>query len=81
LVAVEDNQLAKKNAQLEAEMNRSRELMSTIEQLKENLKQEQARSAGEADRTAALEAKVRDLSALLGKISSLAAAGKTVSDA
>jgi DNA anti-recombination protein RmuC len=81
LATVEDNQLAKKNAQLEAEMKSSRELMSTIEQLRESLKQEQARSAGEADRTAALEAKVRDLSALLGKISTLAAAGKTVGDA
>jgi DNA anti-recombination protein RmuC len=81
LGTVEDNQLAKKNAQLEAEMKRSIELMSTIEQLRESLKQEQARSAGEVDRTAALEAKVRDLSALLGKISTLAAAGKTVGDA
>ena len=81
LGTVEDNQLAKKNAQLEAEMKRSIALMSAIEQLRESLKQEQARSAGEVDRTAALEAKVRDLSALLGKISSLAAAGKTVGDA
>lgn len=81
LAAVEENQLAKKNAQLEEEKNRSLELMNTIEQLKESLKQEQARSLGGADRTAALEAKVRDLSALLNKISGLAAAGRTVSDA
>jgi chromosome segregation ATPase len=86
LAVVEENQLAKKNALLEEERKKSLEQTRTIEQLRESLIQEQAKSAGVADRTAeleaktkeiaALEAKVKDLSGALGKISSIAAAGK-----
>lgn len=91
LAAVEENQLARKNAQLEEEKRQSLEQLSMIEQLRESLRQEQAKSAGAADRTAeleakakavaALEARVRDLSVLLNKISNLAAAAKPLGDA
>ncbi|MDE2310650.1 MAG: hypothetical protein KGL01_07475 [Betaproteobacteria bacterium] len=72
------NELAKKSAQLEEEKKRSLEQLKTIEQLRESLKQEQARSAAAADKAAGLEAKVKDLNNVLGKISSIAEAGKMV---
>jgi chromosome segregation ATPase len=90
LAVVEENQLARKNALLEEEKRKSLEQMKTIEHLRESLMQEQARSAGVADRTAeleaktkeiaALEARVKGLSAALGQISSIAAAGKAASE-
>ncbi len=86
LAVVEENQLAKKNAQLEEEKNKSLEYMKTIEQLRESIKQDQARTAEMANRSveleartrelAALEAKVKDLTGALNMISRIAAAGK-----
>jgi len=75
----EANELARKNAQLE-EQKKSLEQMKTIVQLRESLKQEQAKSAGAADKAAKLEAKVKDLNGVLSKISSIAEAGKLASN-
>lgn len=85
------NELTRKNAQLEEEKSRSLEYMRMIEQLRERVKQDQARSAGAVDKAAeleakakevaVLEAKVKDMSAALSKISSIAAAGKLDSNA
>jgi chromosome segregation ATPase len=86
LAAVEENQLAKKNALLEEEKNRSLEQMRTIDQLRESIKQDHARHAemekkavelqAKSKEWAVLEAKVKDMSAALGKISIIATAGK-----
>lgn len=86
LATVEENQLAKKNAQLQEEKNRSLEYMRTIEQLRENIKQHQAKTTETADKSAELEAKkkavaeleakVKDLTSVLGVISKIAATGK-----
>jgi chromosome segregation ATPase len=82
----EANELAKKNAQLEEEKSKSQEQLRMIVQLRESLKQEQAKTAELADKvsgleanakaTSALEAKVKELTDVLGKIVSIAAAGK-----
>ena len=90
LAVLEENQFAKKNAQLEEEKRKSLEHIQTIEQLRESLKQEQAKTADMVKMTAELEArtkelaeleaKVKDLNGLLSKISSVAAMGKLVSD-
>lgn len=84
--SLEANELSKKAAQLEEEKARSVEYMRMIEQLRESLKQEQARGAAAADKLsahearmgdiAALEAKVGELSDALGKIAAIA--GKAV---
>ena len=58
---VEDNQLAKKNAQLEEEKRLSLEYMRTIEQLRTSLKQEQAKLAEAQTKLASLETKVNKL--------------------
>ena len=86
LATVEENQLAKKNAQLQEEKNRSLEYMRTIEQLRENIKQQQAKTTETAGKSAELEAKtkavaeleakVKDLTSVLGVISKIAATGK-----
>jgi chromosome segregation ATPase len=86
LVAVEENQLARKNAQLEEEKAKSLELARTIEQLRDMIRQDQAKHAELEKRAAelqakggewaALEARVKDMSAALGKISNIAAAAK-----
>jgi hypothetical protein len=86
LATVEENQLVKKSAQLEEEKKKSLEYMNTIGQLRESIKQNQAKmaeaermSAGQEARTrelAELKAKVNDLTGVLGKISSIAGAGK-----
>lgn len=91
LDAVEENQLVKKDAQLEEEKKRSLEYIRTIDQLRENLKKDQAKMTEMLDKSAELEAKakevalleakVKDLSGALNRISSIAAAGKTVGDA
>jgi chromosome segregation ATPase len=82
----EANELAKKNAQLEEEKGRSQEQLKMIVQLRESLKQEQAKVAGMTDRLAALEARAGDVAALearlgeltgaLGKIATIATAVK-----
>jgi len=86
LAALEANELARKSAQREEEKKKSLDLMKTIEQLRESLRQEQAKTAGMADKTAeqetkagasaVLEAKVKELTAALSKIAAIAAAGK-----
>ncbi|MBI4808891.1 MAG: hypothetical protein HY799_08100 [Nitrosomonadales bacterium] len=83
-----EKELARKTAQLEEEKKQSLEFMRNIEQLKESIKHEQAKKTYAADHTAelearakeiaALEAKVKDLTATLGKIASIAEAGKMV---
>ncbi len=86
LAVVEESQLAKKNAQLEEERKNSLELMRTIEQLKESIKQDHARTAeltarhaeleAKAKEAAALEVRVKELTDTLGRIAALAAVGK-----
>ncbi len=74
LVELEEIQLARKNAQLEEEKNKSLEYLQTIELLRESIKQDQAKAA--TTKSAELEAKVKDLSGALSKIAAIAAAGK-----
>jgi DNA anti-recombination protein RmuC len=84
--ALETNELARKSAELEEEKQKSLEQMKTIEQLREGLRQEQAKAAGMADmmaeldakakERAALETKVKELTGALGKIAAIAAAWK-----
>jgi len=86
LAALEANELARKNAQREEEKRKSLDLMKTIEQLRESLRQEQAKTAGMADKMAAqdakaresavLEAKIKELTEALSKIAAIAAAGE-----
>ncbi len=80
------NELARKSAQLEDEKKRTAEQAKALEQLRESIKQEQARNADASNlpakleaktkEVAALEAKVKEMSAVLGKIASMAAEGK-----
>ena len=56
-------ELAKKNAQLEEAKNKLLEHVKTIEQLREDIKQEQAKTAEMATMALGLEAKVKELSA------------------
>lgn len=82
----ETSELAKKTALLEDEKKRSVEYMRMVEQLRESLKQEQAKVAEMADKVAALEAKtgvvagleakIKELNEALGKIALIASAGK-----
>lgn len=91
LSASEASELAKKSAQLEEEKKRSLDHMRMIEQLRESLKQAQEKSAGAIDKAAELEAKskelalieakLKDLNGVLGKIASIAEAGKLISGA
>ncbi len=84
--SLEANELARKSAELEEEKRKSLEQTKTIEQLRDGLKQEQAKTAGMSDKlaeldartkeAAALEAKARELTEALGKIAAIAAAGK-----
>lgn len=79
-------ELVKKNAQLEEEKKKSLEQLKIIEQLRESLKQEQAKTAemvkmmteqeARTKASAVLEAKVKELTEALGKIAAIAAAGK-----
>lgn len=86
LAALEANGAAMKSAQLEEEKKKSLEHLKTIDQLRESLKQEQAKAAEMVKKTTeletkvkelpALEAKVKELTDILGKISGIAATGK-----
>jgi uncharacterized protein HemX len=90
LAAVEESHLVKKSAQLEEEKKLSLEYMRTIEQLRESIKQDQAKSAEMVNKFDELEAKtkelaelkaqVKDLTGVLGMISRIAAAGKVEND-
>lgn len=76
LAEVEGNQLVRKDAQLEEEKKKSQEYMRMIEQLRESNTQDQAKKIELANKAAVLDAKVKELSVVLSKISSLAAGGK-----
>jgi DNA repair exonuclease SbcCD ATPase subunit len=88
LAGHEANEIAKRNALLEEEKKRSLELLKTVDQLRENLKQEQTKKSNVVDKSneleaktkevVVLEAKVKELTAVLSKISSIATAGKLV---
>jgi chromosome segregation ATPase len=90
LDGLEESQLVKKNAQLEEEKRLSLEYMRTIEQLREKIKQDQAKSAEMVNKFDELEAKtkeleelkakVNDLTGVLGMVSRIAAAGKVDSN-
>ena len=81
LAEVEESQLARKDAQLEEEKKKSLEFMRMIEQLRESNKQDQAKKIELANKVAVLDAKVKELSVVLSKISSLATGGKLDNDA
>lgn len=55
-------ELAKRNALIAEEKSKLIEHLKTIEQLRENLKQEQAKAAGMAEKATMLEARVQELS-------------------
>jgi hypothetical protein len=76
LAEVEENQLVKKDAQLEEEKKNSLEYIRVIEQLRESIKQDQAKKTEMVNKTSSLEDKVKELSVVLSKISSLATGGK-----
>jgi len=90
LDGLEESQLVKKNAQLEEEKRLSLEYMRTIEQLRESIKQDRAKSAEMVNKFDELEAKtkeleelkakVNDLTGVLGMVSRIAAAGKVDSN-
>jgi methyl-accepting chemotaxis protein len=65
-------ELAKRNALLEEENKKSREYVETIEQLRESLKQEQARTAEMAEKAVALESKIKDIVELEAKVKKVA---------
>ena len=83
--SVEENELAKKNAHLEEERAKALEYVKLIDQLRENVRQEQAKSEEMVSKfdelltktksQSELEAKIRDLKSVLGKISKMAAEG------
>ena len=66
------NALARKHALLEEEQKKSLEHLQTIAQLRESLKQEQAKTPEMANRVVVLEARVRELSGLETKLKELA---------
>jgi len=80
LSEVEENQLVKKEAQLEEEKKKSLEYMKTVDNLRESIKQDQAKKMEIEKKAAVLEAKVKELSVVLSKISSIAAGGKLDND-
>ena len=61
LDSVEESQLARKSAELEEEKKKSLELVKTVEQLRENLKQELGKSAETLNRMAELKTKVNKM--------------------
>lgn len=70
LADLEANALARKNAQLE-EQKKSLEHLQTIAQLRESLKQEQAKTPEMVNKIAGLEARVKELSGLETKLKEL----------
>ena len=61
-------ELAKKNVQLEELKSKLLDHLKTIDQLRESLKLEQAKTAEMANKTALLEARVRELSEQEAKV-------------
>jgi hypothetical protein len=78
--SVEENQLIKKNTLLEEEKKKTLEYAKLIDQLRESIKAEQEKSVEKVKHTAELEVIVKELSAVLGKISGMATASKLDSD-
>jgi hypothetical protein len=78
--AVEENQLVRKNTLLEEEKKKSAEYAKLVDQLRQSIKGDQEQSSDMANRTAELEARVKDLSGLLGRISTMIAEKKLDSD-
>jgi hypothetical protein len=76
LSEAEENQLIKKNALLEEEKKKSLESVKEIGQLKERVKQEQAKVAELEKKAVLQEAKAKELADLLDKISSISAGAK-----
>jgi len=84
LSVLEESRLAKKNAQLEEEKKKALEYERTILELRNSLRQEQARTAEMANSSTkleartlevvVLEARVKELSDLIGRIAGIAAA-------
>ena len=65
-------ELAKKTAQLEKEKKKSYEYLETMEQLRESVKQEQAKTTEMANLAVALENKLKELAELERKIKKVA---------
>ncbi|MBU1424322.1 MAG: hypothetical protein KKH12_15085 [Gammaproteobacteria bacterium] len=78
--AVEENQLVRKNTLLEEEKKKSAEYAKLVDQLRQSIKGDQEQSSNMVDRTAELEARVKDLTGLLGKISTMIAERKLDGD-
>ncbi len=86
MTAQETSELANKIAQIEEEKSKSLELTRIIEQLRETLKQEQAKTAEVAKKIAEadtkikeaimLEARVKEMNETLAKITAIATMGK-----
>ena len=74
--SVEENQLIRKNTQLEEEKKKTLEYAKLIDQLRESIRADQEASAGMAKRTARLEAKIEELNEVLGNIAGMATASK-----
>ncbi len=64
-------ELEKKTAQLEEERKKSLECLTIVERQREFIKQEQAKSAELQAKVAAAEAKIKDLTQALDRISSI----------
>jgi hypothetical protein len=73
LTTIEDNQLVKKNAELEYEKKKSLELSKSVEQLKENLKLAQNKSSELEKKIVEQDFKAKELAEMLRKISSISA--------
>jgi chromosome segregation ATPase len=78
--SVEENQLVKKNTLLEEEKKKTLEYAKLIDQLRESIRAGKEVSAGMLKRTAKLEAKIEELTGVLGKIAGVATAGKLGTD-
>lgn len=66
-------EFTKTNIQLEEEKKRSLDMLKMVEQLRESLKQEQMKTAETIGKASTQEARVKELSEALGKISAIAA--------
>jgi hypothetical protein len=73
LTSLEDDQLVKKNAELEDEKKKSSAYLKTINELMENLKLEQEKSAEMEKKIAFQETKAKELAEVLSTISNIAA--------
>jgi DNA repair exonuclease SbcCD ATPase subunit len=74
--SVEDNQLIKKNTLLEEEKKKTLDYAKLVDQLRESIKENQEQIAGKVKRIAKLEAKIEELTGILGKIAGISTAGK-----